>query len=199
MHEPASEPADPELSITRWFVSLREGERDAEAVLYSHFFPRLVALARERFDADRDPVAGADATAQSVFQLLSRGAQRGRFNNITDRDDLWRILVVATRRKVIDQTRRRQSLKRGGGTNHVSLHDVVAESATNPDSVVAMEEQMQVLMQGLRDDVLRSIAADRLAGFTNDEIAERLGVSTRTVERKLALIRDDWKKISATC
>ncbi|EMI46085.1 hypothetical protein RRSWK_01439 [Rhodopirellula sp. SWK7] len=52
-----------ELSITHWFTSLREGDREAKAVLYEHFFPRLVQLARQRFDADRDPAQGADATA----------------------------------------------------------------------------------------------------------------------------------------
>jgi DNA-directed RNA polymerase specialized sigma24 family protein len=39
---------------------------------------------------------------------------------------------------------------------------------------------------------LRDIAVAKLDGFTNDEIAERLGVQTRTVERKLRTIRELW-------
>ncbi len=124
-----------ELSITRWFASLREGDREAEAVLYEHFFPRLVLLARQRFDADRDPMQGADATAQSVFQLLAHGAKRGRFDGVADRDDLWRLLVVATRRKVIDQTCNRQAIKCGGGMTEKPLSAIVETSAATPDAI----------------------------------------------------------------
>ncbi len=187
----------PELSITRWFKSLCDGDRDAEAVLYEHYFPRLAILARNRFDADRDPVLGADATAQSVFRLLAEGARRGRFDEVADRDDLWRILVVATRRKVIDQTRRRGALRRGGHLRPQPLSAVVLENAATPESIVSMQEQMQILLSELRDDTLREIALERLAGYTNEEIAGHLYVSVRTIERKLRLIREDWKKIAA--
>lgn len=186
------------LSVTRWFHSLREGDREAEAVLYEHFFPRLVRLARQRFDADRDPIAGADATAQSVFQLLAEGAKRGRFDGVADRDDLWRLLVVSTRRKVIDQNRNRQAAKRGGDRQQVSLSEAIATTAATPEAMVAIQEEMDRLLSQLRDDTLRQIALDRLAGFTHEEIAGRLNVSVRTVERKLALIREDWKKMLAS-
>ena len=189
--------APSEASITRWFSALREGDREAEGLLYSHFFPKIVSLARSKFDADRDPVRGAEAAAQSVFQLLAQGAKEGRFEQVVDRDNLWRILVVATRRKVIDQIRRKQSLKRGGGLESVPLPDLGAEDVATPEAIVAMQEQLSFLFEQLRDDTLRSIASDRLAGYTNDEIASRRGISTRTVERKLRLIRDDWKKLSS--
>ena len=189
---------DPELSITRWFSCLRDGDHEAEALLYEHYFPQLVQLARRRFDADRDPVLGADATAQSVFQLIAQGARRGRFDAVTGRDDFWRILVCATRRKVIDQTRRQQSLRRGGGFNPQPLSAVVVENAVTPEAIVSMQEQMEFLLAELRDDTLRQIALDRLSGYTNEEIAERQQVSVRTIERKLKLIREDWKKTLET-
>ena len=39
---------------------------------------------------------------------------------------------------------------------------------------------------------LQQIACDRMAGFTNAEIAQRLGCSVRSVERQLNLIRKIW-------
>jgi DNA-directed RNA polymerase specialized sigma24 family protein len=39
---------------------------------------------------------------------------------------------------------------------------------------------------------LRSVATYKLEGYTNDEIAARLGCVTSTVERKLARIRGQW-------
>jgi DNA-directed RNA polymerase specialized sigma24 family protein len=44
-------------------------------------------------------------------------------------------------------------------------------------------------MERLGEPRLRSVATLKLEGYTNDEIAERLGCVTSTVERKLAVIR----------
>ena len=47
-------------------------------------------------------------------------------------------------------------------------------------------------MERLGDSSLRSVATFKLEGYTNDEIAARLGCVTSTVERKLARIRGMW-------
>jgi DNA-directed RNA polymerase specialized sigma24 family protein len=39
---------------------------------------------------------------------------------------------------------------------------------------------------------LQGVATCKLEGYTNDEIAARLGCVTKTVERKLARIRGMW-------
>jgi DNA-directed RNA polymerase specialized sigma24 family protein len=44
----------------------------------------------------------------------------------------------------------------------------------------------------LDDDSLRQIARLKLEGYTNEEIAERLGIVERTVERRLNRIRRQW-------
>ena len=47
-------------------------------------------------------------------------------------------------------------------------------------------------MRSLRDDCLRTIVVLRIEGYLVKEIAERLSVGERTVERKLQLIRAKW-------
>ena len=42
------------------------------------------------------------------------------------------------------------------------------------------------------DEVNQAIQAQRNEGYTNGEIAAKLGCTERTVERKLALIREIW-------
>lgn len=50
----------------------------------------------------------------------------------------------------------------------------------------------------MTDDLQRGIAQLRLEGFSNQEIAQKLNISLRTVERKLGLIREAWEnQISA--
>ena len=47
-------------------------------------------------------------------------------------------------------------------------------------------------MDQLGDSSLQRVATFKLEGYTNEEIADRLGCATSTVERKLALIRHKW-------
>ena len=55
-----------------------------------------------------------------------------------------------------------------------------------------LADEYRRLMEMLDDPTLRSVATWKLEGFTNDEIAARLGRVTSTVGRKLALIRSKW-------
>jgi DNA-directed RNA polymerase specialized sigma24 family protein len=55
-------------------------------------------------------------------------------------------------------------------------------------------EEYQRLMGQLRDPTLQSVAIWKVEGYTNDEIAARLGCVTTTVERKLARIRSTWAR-----
>ncbi|MEL6104824.1 MAG: ECF-type sigma factor, partial [Planctomycetota bacterium] len=70
-----------------------------------------------------------------------------------------------------------------------TVHDHAQRSAE--DEAVSKEVLEQFLEQ-LSEATLRGIVAHKLEGFTNEEIAEKLGCATRTVERKLNLIRRLW-------
>ena len=53
-------------------------------------------------------------------------------------------------------------------------------------------EEYERLMRLLHDDRLRQIALGKLEGYTNDEIAEQSGLTSRSIERKLKRIRQIW-------
>ena len=53
-------------------------------------------------------------------------------------------------------------------------------------------EQYQEMMLSLEDEELVQLATWEMEGFSNDEIAKKVGRATRTVERKLQLIRKIW-------
>jgi DNA-directed RNA polymerase specialized sigma24 family protein len=50
------------------------------------------------------------------------------------------------------------------------------------------------LLEKLGDPQLRQVAVAKMEGFSNQEIAQRLDCALRTVERRLKLIRDEWKE-----
>ncbi len=54
-------------------------------------------------------------------------------------------------------------------------------------------DELQALLARLDDEMQRAVALLKIEGFSNPEIAEKLGRPLRTIERKLALIRKIWK------
>ena len=73
------------------------------------------------------------------------------------------------------------------------IEDYAIEELT-PQFLCTLAEEHQRLLGLLRDDTLRKIALLRMEGYTDAEIATQMGISLRTVERKLQLIRDQWTK-----
>jgi DNA-directed RNA polymerase specialized sigma24 family protein len=54
-------------------------------------------------------------------------------------------------------------------------------------------EEFERLLAELGDEELRQIALAKMEGYTNQEIAGRMDLTLRTVERRLNLVRRLWK------
>ncbi len=67
-----------------------------------------------------------------------------------------------------------------------------------PDLEVLAKESIAHLLDRLGDAQLRSTAVWKCEGYTNEEIATRLGCTCRTIERKLKLIRTIWGEEEAS-
>jgi RNA polymerase sigma factor (sigma-70 family) len=193
-------------SVTAWISDLKRGEQTAAGQLWERYFQRLVQLSSRKLRNAPRRVADEEDVALSVFDSLCRGAAAGRFTELRTRDDLWRLLVAIAGQKAVDQIRRQTSQKRGGtAVRGDSVFGVADEGAPvgfeqmlsaepTPEFVALMEEEQQRLFALLREDTQRDIARLRLEGYANEEIAQNLGISLRTVERKLTLIRDAWSR-----
>ena len=57
-----------------------------------------------------------------------------------------------------------------------------------------MTEECHRLLARLGDETLRSVALWKMEGYTNIEIATKLGCVEQTVERKLRAVRQTWSK-----
>jgi len=197
-------PDDGPGSITGWIAGLKRGDLRAVQPLWERYFARMVELARARMRASprRDAACDEEDAALSAFDSLCAGLARGQFPQLSDRDDLWRLLVVITSRKVMAQARRRLRQKRGGGAVKSAVDfadsgsddedDILARavgSEPTPEFAAMFAEEFRLLLARLGDDVLRSVAILRMEGETTDAIAKKLGCARRTVARQLALIR----------
>ena len=181
---------DPGAEGRRWC-----GRRATLASLFRDLGPPGVAALRgspRRVEDEED-------AALSAFDSFCAAAAEGRFPRLEDRDGLWRILVTITRRKALDQVERQGRQKRGGadgvpgaighGGDH---HDQITSAEPTPEFAALVADECRRLLVSLADERQRQIAVLRMEGYTNEEIAQRLGCGLRSVVRKLDLIRKTW-------
>ena len=104
-------------SITHWLGDLKGGDQAAAQPLWERYFGRLVVLAQTscRSKGSLGPRPTRRTRRLSAFNSFCVGVAKGRFPQLADREDLWRILVTITARKAFAQTQRQKRLKRGGG------------------------------------------------------------------------------------
>jgi DNA-directed RNA polymerase specialized sigma24 family protein len=192
-------------SVSRRIAGLKAGDAAAARELWERFFERLVRLARRKLRAASRRVADEEDVVVSVLDSLCRGARRGSFPLLTDRNDLWQLLVVLTARKAANQAKRERRIKRGGGKvrgesalDRANLGDgeqgidAVAATTPGPATIGELKEEFEKLLADLGDETLQRIAIRSMEGYTSQEIAAELGRSLSSVERKLKRIREIW-------
>jgi RNA polymerase sigma factor (sigma-70 family) len=173
---------------------LKRGNRAAADRLWDAYMRRLIGLARARLGGAARRAADEEDVALSAFDSFYRRAEAGQFARLSDRDDLWQVLVLITERKAIDLMRRESRKSRGEG-RVVSLDaadERIADPGPTPEFAASVADEFRRLLESLGDDSLRRVALAKLEGYTNREIAERLGCIEQTVERKLRSIRRIW-------
>jgi RNA polymerase sigma factor (sigma-70 family) len=188
-------------SISVWIQQLKAGNADAAQPLWERYYYRLIALARGKLGDVPRRASDEEDVVQSAFNSFFQRASQGQFPKLTDRDDLWQLLVVITARKAINQRAHQRRAKRGGGRvrdqaaldggdgQDNGIAEVVGAEPT-PEFAAQVAEEFERVMDALPDPSHRVITLWKLEGRTNPEIARHLDCSLSAVERKLRLIRE---------
>lgn len=189
-------------SVTLLIHQLKQQDPDAAREIWQRYFERLIPLAKAKLNTFSQHQDEEDILL-SVFDRFFQAAGSNRFRKLDDRDDLWRLLLMLTDHKVTDEYRKTQAQKRGGGkvrnASDVSDFDInqvkqIAERDPTPEYLVSFNETLARALQRLDAGGTREVAILRLEGYQNREIAEQLGVSLASVERKLRVIREVWEE-----
>jgi DNA-directed RNA polymerase specialized sigma24 family protein len=143
----------------------------------------------------------------SAFNSCCRGAAQGRFSLLADRHGLWRLLPVSTERRAADLVKYGSRAKQGGRQTlpeaalpgQGSAGDGLGLAnlpGPEPDPAFAAQvaQEYRRPLDRLGDDELRAIAVVKMEGYTNEQLAERLGCALATVERRLRVIRKSWER-----
>ncbi len=194
-----------EDDVSAWLQGLVTGDELAARQIWHCYVQRMLAFARKRLDSANRRVSDEEDLVVSAFHSLCQRAAKGQFPDLKDRDSLWKLLTTIIARKAATEIRRNLSRKRGAG--NVAGESVflvggssqsgqglgnVAGAEPTPEFAAEMAEQCSRLLDRLPHDS-RQVAVYKLEGFTNDQIAAKLNVTPRTIERKLAAIRRDWE------
>lgn len=195
--------------VTYWIREAMAGQSAAATALWQRYHAQLVGLARRRLVDVPRRAADEEDVVVDVFDSFWRGVQAGRFPQLENRDDLWQILIMLTARKAANQRKHLYRQKRGAekvrgesfwlprDDGECQAFEAIAGSEPTPEFAAEVAEECRRLLERLQDETLREVAIARMDGYSNEDIAEKLGVKVRTVERKLQLIREIWGNSAA--
>jgi len=141
-----------------------------------------------------------------MYKSFCLRQRRGDFD-LSNRDQLWKLLVQITLRKARNTANRHLLAKRDvrrdasgnaappdGFDDPATLLNQLDMDEPTPAEAALLNEALEQRFKALREPALRLIAQKKLEGYTNEEIAQELQCTVRTVERKLAWIRTYWGK-----
>jgi len=168
--------------------------------LWATLFQKIAAYSSSRIKSHPNRQIDEQDITSSVFASLIRGCRAGRFGEITDFDELTRLLQAMAKRKIVDRIRYLTRKKRTGITHQVESVDELStaellhacEEEYRPEASAMLNEVVESAISQLSER-LRPIVGLRLQGYEHSEIAEILQISTSTVARKLHLARATWK------
>ncbi len=174
---------DREHDITGLLMAWRAGDRDALDRLFPLVYDALRGIAHRQLRGEHpDRTLGTTALVHEAYLKL---VDQTRVQ-WTDRGHFFAVAARAMRRILVDQARRRGALKRGAAPKRVSLTDFPVAIEERADTLIALDEALTEL--SVVDERLSRVVECRFfGGLTEEETAEALGVTARTVRR-------DWTK-----
>ena len=163
--------------ITRLLAAARSGDDGAVDRLLPLVYDELRRLARRQVAREYGAVTlSATDLVHEAYLKLAGGALAA-----TDRSHFLAVAARAMRQVLVDQARRRRSLKRGSGAAPVTLSEARDAALTlDPDELLALDDAMGELEPRQREIVEYRF----FGGLEESEVASLLGISDRTVRRE---------------
>ena len=177
-----------DVAIVEIVSAVAAGRGDAARLLWGIYAPRLLAVVRAWYRRLPSATADEEDVVVDALYALWRECRAGAFDQRPSYLRLWRALRVFARRRFVSERRYSARLRRAGT---VYLEDVEFEPVSHEAGLAAMSDRrydLDVTIESLPKS-LRRIAVLASGGWSRPEIAVELGISERTLRRKLAAIR----------
>ena len=174
-----SSPPEITLLLRRWSA----GDTDARTQLIPFVYDGLRELARRRLGGApfENSLDTTELVHEAYLKLVDQSSANWR-----DRAHFLAVASLAMRHVLVDRARARHTMKRGGARRRITLRDDHVPVEEQPDALLQLDDAMQRLA-ALAPRLARVVECRFFGGLTEDEIAEALGLTVRTVQR-------DWSK-----
>ncbi len=165
---------------TRLLNAIAQGDPHAADQLLPLVYAELRRLATLKLACEKTGLTlqPTDLVHEAYLRLV--GADAG--SEWDDRGHFFAAAAEAMRRILVENARRKKSLKRGGGRQRQPLEDVHLATSDADDDLLAIDEALAKFAE--KDKVKADLVKLRyFAGCTIDQAARSLGISTATAER----------------
>lgn len=171
--------------VTVLLNKLASGDQEAAAQLVPLVYDELHRLAVRRLRHER-PDHTLQATALVHEAYLKLADQRNaKWQN---RAQFFAIASQVMRRILVDYARTQQRIRRGGKQQKLALDEVVLVAPDRTSEVLAVNESLSRL-EKLDPRQGRIVELRYFGGLTIEEIADVLGVASKTVARELKVAK----------
>jgi RNA polymerase sigma factor (TIGR02999 family) len=171
--------------VTRILNAIEQGDTRAVDKLLPAVYDELRRLAAWKLSRE-NPGQTLQATAlvhEAYIRLVGEEAQSWK-----SRTHFFAAAAEAMRRILIENARRKQRLKRGGGQQKVDLDEALAAVDSSCEEVIALDEALARLAE--EEPVIADLVKLRFfGGLTLEQAGEVLGISRRTATRHWTFAR----------
>ena len=164
-------------------AELRSGRRDTLDTMMPIVYEQLRVIARHQL-AGREG-GGTLSTTGLVHEAYLKLVDQSRIA-WRDRGHFFALASVAMRHVLVDRARARLTRKRDGVRQQVALDDDHVPGDNQPEALLELNDAIDRLAAA-EPRLARVVECRFFGGLSEDETAEALGVTTRTVQR-------DWLK-----
>lgn len=168
--------------LMRWNGGDAAARDELMALVYGEL--RRIAAARLRGAGPGESLQPTALVHEAYLRLAGSGSVQWN-----DRAHFFAVASRAMRQIVVDEARRKGSLKRGGGELRVTLHDGIEDGGGRSDvDLVALDGALQRLAEA-DESQARLVEMRFFGGLTLEEIAALTEVSLATTKRRWRMAR----------
>jgi RNA polymerase sigma factor (TIGR02999 family) len=172
--------------LTQILYAIEEGDPRAADQLLPLVYDELRKLAAQKL-AQEKPGQTLEATAL-VHEAYVRLVDTEKAQHWNSRGHFFAAAAEAMRRILVEQARRKQADKHGGGRLRVELADPVTAPEGRSADLVALDEALSRLERHA-PDAARLVKLRYFAGLSHQDAAQAMGISRGTADRLWALSR----------
>lgn len=171
--------------------AIRAGDAQAQERLMQLCYDQLHGLADRLLGANPRATLQATELIHEAWIKLSDGDATPDYEGLRH---YRRVAARAMRFVLVDRARARVSKKRGGPRKPVTLDEqIIGALPENDDSTLSVHEGLEQLAE-MDPELAQLVELRFFGGLTMPEIADNLGISVPTADRRWRLARAWWLK-----